>query len=82
MGERCSVLVERDCVADLVGRKMSGAMERRDAAFYAGRNAQAERARTETSVSPPYRTVRQSDKSEGRCAVCGGIKVAAARFSV
>jgi hypothetical protein len=40
------VLVERDCVADLVGRKMSGAMERRNA-FYAGRNAQAERARTE-----------------------------------
>ena len=24
-----------------------------------------------TSVSPPYPTVRQSDKSIGRCAVCG-----------
>ena len=58
--------------------EMSAAKERRDAAFYAGRDAQAERARTEaartaalTSVSPPQRTTGWPGESEGaRVAAC------------
>ena len=60
------MLVERDCVADLVGRKMSGAMERRDAAFYAGRNAQAERARTEAARTAALRAEGVTDAAAYR----------------